>query len=50
MFLMPLTRDDYKEYNWSLKVNSDISKDMKLMLSGSTGDFIRRRIMLKRIF
>jgi len=39
MFLIPLTRDDYKEYNWSTKVNSDISKDMKLMLTATTGKY-----------
>jgi outer membrane receptor protein involved in Fe transport len=37
MFLMPLTRDDYKDYNWSMKVNSDISRDAKLMLTATTG-------------
>ena len=39
MFLIPLSRDDYKEYNWSLKVNSDISNNLKLMLTGATGKF-----------
>ena len=39
MLLIPLTRDDYKDYNWSLKLNSDINKDMKLMLTGSAGKF-----------
>ncbi|MCX6122048.1 MAG: TonB-dependent receptor [Ignavibacteriales bacterium] len=39
MSFVPLTRDDYKEYNWSIKVNSDISKDMKLMLTANTGSF-----------
>jgi outer membrane receptor protein involved in Fe transport len=39
MFIMPLTRDDYKEYNWSMKVNSDINNNMKLMLSATTGTF-----------
>ncbi len=37
MFLIPLTRDDYKNYDWSMKINSDISKDAKLMLTASTG-------------
>jgi len=37
MFLIPLTRDDYKNYNWSMKVNSDLSKDAKLMLTATTG-------------
>jgi outer membrane receptor protein involved in Fe transport len=39
MFLVPLTRDDYKEYNWSMKINSDLSDNMKLMVTGSTGKF-----------
>jgi outer membrane receptor protein involved in Fe transport len=39
MFLVPLTRDDYKEYNWSMKINSDITDNIKLMLTGSTGKF-----------
>ena len=39
MFLIPLTRDDYKEFNWSVKVNSDINKDMKLMLTANTGKY-----------
>ena len=37
MLLIPLSRDDYQEYNISAKVNSDIKDDMKLMLSGSFG-------------
>jgi outer membrane receptor protein involved in Fe transport len=37
MLLIPLSRDDYQEYNISAKVNSDITGDMKLMLSGSSG-------------
>jgi outer membrane receptor protein involved in Fe transport len=37
MFLIPLTRDDYKEYNWSIKLNSDLSRSMKLLISASTG-------------
>lgn len=39
MFLIPLTRDDYKEYNWFIKVNSDINSSTKLMLTGSSGKF-----------
>ena len=39
MFLVPLTRDDYKEYNWSMKINSDLTDNIKLMLTGSTGKF-----------
>jgi len=37
MFLIPLTRDDYKEYNWLMKVNSDISNNMKLMFNATLG-------------
>ena len=37
MLLVPLSRDDYQEYNVSAKLNSDITGDMKLMLSGSLG-------------
>jgi outer membrane receptor protein involved in Fe transport len=39
MFLVPLSRDDFKEYNWSMKLNSDITDNIKLMLTGSTGKF-----------
>jgi hypothetical protein len=37
MLLVPLSRDDYQEYNVSAKLNSDITSDMKLILSGSLG-------------
>jgi hypothetical protein len=37
MLLIPLSRDDYQDYNWSIKLNSDISKSMKLTLTGKTG-------------
>jgi outer membrane receptor protein involved in Fe transport len=37
MLLIPLSRPDYKDYNWSLKLNSDISKKSKLTISGSIG-------------
>jgi len=37
MLLIPLSRPDYRDYNWSIKINSDISSKMKLMLSASTG-------------
>lgn len=37
MLLIPLSRPDYKEYTWSIKMNSDISKNMYLMLNASTG-------------
>ncbi len=37
MLLIPLSRDDYKEYNWSFKLNSDVRKNMKLQLSATMG-------------
>jgi len=37
MLLIPLSRDDYREELWSLKLNSDIRKDMSLMASISSG-------------
>lgn len=37
MLLIPLTRDDYVEDNWSLKLTSDVSPGMKLTLSGNMG-------------
>ena len=37
MLLIPLSYPDYKDYNWLLKLNSDINKKTKLMLSASTG-------------
>jgi outer membrane receptor protein involved in Fe transport len=37
MLLIPLSRDDYQEYNLMAKVNSNITDDMGLMLSGSFG-------------
>lgn len=37
MLLIPLSRDDYKDYNFSAKVNSDITDDMKLVLTGTFG-------------
>lgn len=37
MLLIPLSRDDYRDYNWSIKVNSDLAKGMKLTLTASTG-------------
>ena len=30
MLLIPLTRDDYVDYNWSLQLTSDISRSIKL--------------------
>ncbi|MDZ7261452.1 MAG: TonB-dependent receptor, partial [candidate division KSB1 bacterium] len=37
MLLVPLSRDDYVDYNWSMKLTSDITPSMKLMLSGLIG-------------
>jgi outer membrane receptor protein involved in Fe transport len=37
MLLVPLTRDDYVDYDWSLKLQSDITPSMKLMVSGFMG-------------
>ena len=37
MLLVPLSRDDYRDYNLSLQLTSDISKSMKLKMSGLMG-------------
>ncbi|MGH7596746.1 MAG: TonB-dependent receptor [bacterium] len=37
MLLIPLTRDDYFDYDWSLKLTSDIRPSIKLALSGTLG-------------
>lgn len=37
MLLIPLSRPDYLEYNYSLKLNSDISNKIKLMVNVNTG-------------
>lgn len=37
MLLIPLSRDDYREDNWSLKLNSNLSKTMSLMVTTTTG-------------
>jgi outer membrane receptor protein involved in Fe transport len=37
MLLIPLSRDDYKDYSGSLKINSDISRDLKLQITGTMG-------------
>lgn len=37
MLLIPLSRDDYQEYFGSIKLTSNLSKGMKLMLSGNSG-------------
>jgi outer membrane receptor protein involved in Fe transport len=37
MLLIPLSRPDYKDYNGSIKLNSDINNKTKLMLNASVG-------------
>lgn len=37
MLLVPLTRDDYVDYDWTMKLISDITPSMKLMVSGLVG-------------
>jgi outer membrane receptor protein involved in Fe transport len=37
MLLIPLSRDDYKDYNWSIKLNSDINSKTNLMVTATTG-------------
>lgn len=37
MLLIPLTRDDYTDYNWSWQLTSDLKPAMKLRLSGLLG-------------
>lgn len=37
MLMIPLTRDDYTEYNWSLKLTSDLAPGMKLDLFSNMG-------------
>lgn len=36
MLLIPLIRDDYVDYNWSMQLTSDITNAIKLKLSGYT--------------
>lgn len=38
ILLIPLSRPDYKDYDWRIVLNSDISKNMKLRLSGLVGN------------
>ncbi|MBC8181076.1 TonB-dependent receptor [candidate division KSB1 bacterium] len=38
MLLVPLSRPDYKDNYWSLKLNSNINESMKLMISGMLGN------------
>lgn len=37
MLMIPLTRDDFREYNWNLKLTSNISPEMKLSFSTNVG-------------
>lgn len=37
MLLFPLTRSDYRDYDWNFQINSDITSTMKLRLAGLTG-------------
>ena len=37
MLLVPLSRDDYLDYNWSTQLTSDISETMKLRMTGLAG-------------
>ncbi len=37
MLVIPLTRDDYYDYDWNLRLTSDISPAMKLNLTGVLG-------------
>lgn len=37
MLLIPLSRDDYLDYDWTLQLTSDISSSMKLKISGLAG-------------
>ncbi len=37
MLVVPLSRDDYVEYDWTLKLTSDISPSKKLLISAVTG-------------
>jgi outer membrane receptor protein involved in Fe transport len=37
MLVVPLSRDDYVDYDWTLKLTTDITPSMKLVISGLTG-------------
>ncbi|TFH00760.1 MAG: TonB-dependent receptor, partial [Calditrichales bacterium] len=37
MYIMPVSDDGYRDYNWQLKLNSDIDEGMKLMIEGLIG-------------
>ena len=38
MLLFPMSRPDYQDYDWRLMVTSDVTKNMKLRISGSIGN------------
>ena len=38
MLLFPMSRPDYSDYDWRLLLNSDITKNMKLSVSGLIGN------------
>jgi outer membrane receptor protein involved in Fe transport len=37
MLVVPLSRDDYVDYDWSIKINSDITPSMKLEITSLIG-------------
>ncbi len=37
MLLFPLTRPDYRDYDWNFQINSDLTPSMKLRFSGLVG-------------
>jgi hypothetical protein len=37
MYIIPVSDDAYREYNWQMKITSDIGQNMKLMVSGLIG-------------
>ncbi len=37
MYWMPLSRDAYRDFNWQLKLTSDLGTGMKLMIDGMLG-------------
>jgi carboxypeptidase-like protein/TonB-dependent receptor-like protein len=37
MYIIPVSDDAYREYNWQMKITSDVGKNMKLMISSLIG-------------
>jgi len=37
MYILPVSDDAYRDYNWQIKITSDVGKGMKLMISGLIG-------------